>query len=440
MTAPHLQHLQEKRLRLLDRLLPQGTLRLILPHGTIITIGSGLPCATMRLKKKGALWRMLYRPSLSIGELYTNGAWEAEDGELLTVLRLLMSLRIRQSSWPVWSSLWLWLYALLHENNVLQRSRSRARAHYNNDINLFRAFLDENLHYSCAYFREPGLSLQAAQEAKADHISRKLCVSPKAHVLDIGSGWGAMALHLARHHDVQVTGLNVSDEQNRYAANKAQELGLADRVRFLTEDYRSHQGSYDAIVSIGMFEHVGRPWYRRYFETIARLLKPDGIALVHTIGRSSPPGGTNPWIRRHIFPGGYIPALSEISAAVQTSGLAILDVEVWRLHYAMTIQQWRTSFESNWDYLAARCGEAFCRMWRFYLTASEASFRWDNLVVFQVQLGFASTTRCPLTRDYLYLGDHQASKDGIQPRVEAFQQGNSALQERAMEPFAQMRP
>ncbi len=410
MTAPCL---QKKRLRLVDRLLPKGTLRLILPHGAVITMGNGPPCATMRLKNKWTLWRMVYRPSLTIGELYTEGAWEAEHGDLLTVLRLLMSLRIRLASWPAPS---LWLYALLHENNLLQRSYSRARTHYNIDIALFQSFLDEDLHYTCAYFREPGLSLHQAQEAKAFHIGRKLCLFPQAHVLDIGSGWGAMAIHLARHHGAQVTGLNVSDEQNRHAANEVQNLGLAGQVRFLTEDYRSHQGLYDAIVSIGMFEQVGRPWYRRYFRTIAQLLKPDGVALVHTIGRSSPPGGTNPWIRRHIFPGGYIPALSEISVAVQASGLAILDVEVWRLHYAMTLQHWRASFERNLDNLAARFGDSFCRMWRFYLTASEASFRWDNLVVFQVQLGFAATTRCPITREYLYLNDLDASEAGIQPQ------------------------
>lgn len=390
---------RKKPFRLTAHLLPKGTLRLILPDGAVMTLGSGAPCATMRFRKKGTLWRMLYRPSLTVGELYINGAWEAEHDDLLTVLRLLMSLRIRQTASP---APWRWLYMLLHENNVLRRGRRQARLHYNNDVTLFSAFLDEELHYSCAYFRKPGLSLHEAQQAKAVHIARKLCLPSQAHVLDIGSGWGAMAIHLARHHGAQVTGLNVSDAQNRVAAQRAHQLGLDSRLRFLTEDYRQHQGHYDAIVSVGMFEHVGRPWYKRYFRTISRLLKPDGVALIHTIGRSSQPGGTNPWIRRHIFPGGYVPALSEVSAAVQASGLAILDVEIWRLHYAMTIQHWRTSFEKDWNDLATRFGERFCRMWRFYLAASEASFRWDDLVVFQVQLGFAETTRCPITREYLY--------------------------------------
>jgi cyclopropane-fatty-acyl-phospholipid synthase len=345
------------------------------------------------------LWRILWRPSLELGELYTEGAWEADGNDLMDALHVLMGLRLRAIPWP---SPLCWLHAILHENNRLNRGRRQARLHYNNDVTLFSTFLDEDLHYSCAYFRKPGFSLHEAQQAKAVHIASKLRLPSQAHVLDIGSGWGAMAIHLARHHGAQVTGLNVSEEQNHIAAERAQHLNLGQQVHFLTEDYRQHQGCYDAIVSIGMFEHVGRPWYKRYFRTISRLLKPDGVALVHTIGRSSQPGGTNPWIRRHIFPGGYVPALSEVSAAVQASGLAILDVEVWRLHYAMTIQHWRTSFEKDWNDLAARFGETFCRMWRFYLAASEASFRWDDLVVFQVQLGFAETTRCPITREYLY--------------------------------------
>ena len=220
-------------------------------------------------------------------------------------------------------------------------------------------------------------------------------------MLDIGSGWGGLALYLAEHAAVKVTGLTLSREQLRVAQQRARERGLHGRVEFLLCDYREHSGAYDRIVSVGMFEHVGAQHYRHYFEQMRRLLSPEGVALLHTIGRYTPPGATNPWILKHIFPGGYVPALSELNRGIEESGLITCDVEILRLHYAMTLGAWQQRFQARRIEIAARLGERLCRMWEFYLAACEASFRWRDLVVFQLQL----TQRLdvlPITRDYLY--------------------------------------
>jgi cyclopropane-fatty-acyl-phospholipid synthase len=388
---------------LLDRLgrgFTDGCLEFAAPDGRTWTLGQGLPRLRLRLRTAAEMRRILWRPPLSLGERYVAGGWDPENASLAEVLEL----GVRFCAWREQRSgdgFWQRLRSRLGELNDPQRSRRNVEHHYDLDEAFYARFLDRELHYSCAYYERPGLSLEQAQRAKCALIARKLDLRPGARVLDIGCGWGSLALHLAEHQRVQVTGITLSPAQWRSATRRAAERGLDGRVEFRLADYRHVEGDYDAIVSVGMFEHVGRPQYRGYFRRIAELLRPEGTALLHTIGRHSPPGSTNPWIRRYIFPGGYIPAASELLAAVEPSGLRLNDLEVWRQHYAETLAEWHRRFQAARASLPAAMDERFCRMWAFYLQASEASFRSGELVVFQLQLTRA-LTRLPLTRDYLY--------------------------------------
>ena len=273
--------------------------------------------------------------------------------------------------------------------------------HYDLSGELYDLFLDADRQYSCAYFARPDMTLEEAQAAKKAHIAAKLLIEPGMRVLDIGCGWGGMGLTLARDFGAQVTGVTLSQEQHAIANQRAQKAGLADKARFHLMDYRDVKGQFDRIVSVGMFEHVGVPHYDAYFATVERLLAPDGIALIHTIGRAGPPGATSPWITKYIFPGGYCPAMSETMAAVERHKLVTTDVEVWRLHYAETLRIWRERFEANIESARALYDDRFCRMWRYYLIASELTFRLNNQVVFQFQLT-PKQDAVPLTRDYLY--------------------------------------
>ncbi len=255
----------------------------------------------------------------------------------------------------------------------------------------------------CAYFERPDMDLEEAQHAKCEHIRKKLLLRPGDTVLDIGCGWGSLALHLARREDVRVVGVTLSEEQLRVARQRAWEEGLEDRVEIRLQDYREVPETFDRVVSVGMFEHVGAPYFGTYFRKVRDALAPDGVALIHTIGRLTPPSLTNPWIRRHIFPGGCIPALSEAAAAVERSGLVQADIEILRLHYALTLAHWQQRFQALRSIVAERMGERFCRMWEFYLAVSEAAFRWRGMAVFQLQL-VRDPCAAPWTRDYLYTG------------------------------------
>ena len=285
--------------------------------------------------------------------------------------------------------------------NNLGASLRNVSHHYDLDASLFRAFLDRDMHYSCAYFRSPEQTLEEAQSAKCDHIRKKLCLKPGQKVLDIGSGWGSLGLYLAEKEDVQVTGLTLSNEQLAVANDEAVRRGLDNQVQFRLEDYRNHHGKYDAVVSVGMFEHVGLRNFDGYFNKVAKLLSGDGVAMIHTIGHTDRPVATNPWIRRHIFPGGYIPAISEISTAVERSPLLFADIEVWRQHYALTLKEWNHRFQTVRSEFAREKGERFCRIWEFYLLACQTAFEVSSLVVYQLQLGINNMS-VPTTRDYLY--------------------------------------
>ncbi len=385
-------------LRILQRHIRRGRLHVHLPDG-VYSFGDGEPEAHWFIRDRGTLVRILLDPGLELGETYMNGGWHAGDGGLAPLLEILLRNFSRFggkiSRWfaPLWR--------LARQWNRIGRSYRNVARHYDLDEWLFRHFLDRDLQYSCAYFATPGMSLEDAQRAKCRHLMGKLLLEPGQRVLDIGSGWGGLALFLAEHAGVHVTGLTLSREQLRVATDRARERGLLGRVEFLLADYREHTGHYDRIVSVGMFEHVGAPYHRRFMQRVSELLLPDGVAVVHTIGRSGPPTATNAWIHRHIFPGGYIPALSELSRALEPESLMICDLESLRLHYAFTLEEWLRRFLACRDAVAARMGERFCRMWEFYLAVCAAAFRWSDLLVFQLQLAHHHQV-VPITRDYLY--------------------------------------
>jgi cyclopropane-fatty-acyl-phospholipid synthase len=289
----------------------------------------------------------------------------------------------------------------LSQFNPAGRARKNVAHHYDLSGKLYDLFLDSDRQYSCAYFAEPKISLEAAQLAKKRHIAAKLNLErPGLKVLDVGSGWGGLALDLARDSKADVLGITLSTEQLTMANTRAQSAGLSERCRFELKDYRAVKGEFDRIVSVGMFEHVGVNYYDAFFAKIAELLKPDGAALLHTIGRTDTPGATNPWIAKYIFPGGYTPSLSEVTAAIERHGLYITDVEVLRLHYAETLKEWRLRFWRNRAKAATLYDERFCRMWEFYLAGAEMAFRYDHLVVFQIQLA-KQVDALPVTRDYM---------------------------------------
>lgn len=365
-----------------------------------LLLGREGPRAALQLRDERTLLRILSYPALRFGEAYMDGAWQPRGGSLLPVLEAALGIEAALESHPLIRRAKR-LRSRFVERNTPRRSRRNASHHYDLDFELYRRFLDQDLHYSCAYFREETMTLEQAQQAKCAHIAAKLDLKPGARVLDIGCGWGSLAMHLAEKHGAHVTGITLSEEQCKVARERAKARGLADRVEFRLEDYRATRGPFDAIVSVGMFEHVGRPQYPVFFERARELLDDHGTMLLHSIGRSTPPGGSNPWINKYIFPGGYIPAASEVLPWIEKSGLILADLEVWRLHYARTLAAWHERFQNARAEIAAKLGERFCRMWEFYLQASEASFRWGGLVVFHFQL-IKRLERVPLTRNYLY--------------------------------------
>jgi cyclopropane-fatty-acyl-phospholipid synthase len=290
---------------------------------------------------------------------------------------------------------------VLRQINGLGASKKNVAAHYDLTPALYDLFLDADRQYSCAYFRDARNSLEQAQADKKAHVARKLLIAPGMRVLDIGCGWGGLAITLARDFEAHVVGITLSEEQLAVARRRAEEAGLSGQVEFRLQDYREVEGTFDRVVSVGMFEHVGVPNYRTYFRTVRDRLAPDGVALIHTIGHAGPPSPTNPFIARHIFPGGYIPSLSEVAPAIERAGLRLCDLEAWRLHYAHTLRHWFDRFTARADEAEAIHDARFVRMWKFYLAASEATFRWGRQDVWQFQLSRKADS-VPVTRDYLY--------------------------------------
>ncbi len=388
-------------------LIKVGSLEVVAADGSgfIVGDGSGKRLA-VRFNDRRAEIAFMVDPELRFGELFMNGRIDVAEGSLYDIVALASQNLARAapglgtggSGWVrLLQEARLALRRLGRANDAL-RARRNAAHHYDIDARIYQLFLDGDLQYSCAYFERPGESLDEAQLAKKRHIAAKLAISPGDSVLDIGSGFGGLANYLARYCGASVTGVTLSKAQFDVSRRRAAELGpLAADFRLI--DYREVEGRFDRIVSVGMFEHVGLANYDSYFRKIAELLDEEGVALAHTIGRAPGPAATNPWIAKYIFPGGYIPALSEMLAPIERSGLLVADIEVLRLHYAETLKAWRERFLSRREEAKAITDERFCRMWELYLAGSEASFRYEGLVVFQIQLA-KKLDAVPLTRDY----------------------------------------
>ncbi|NNC23110.1 class I SAM-dependent methyltransferase [Salinisphaera sp. USBA-960] len=391
--------------RIFERFLHHGSLTLVHPSGKRESFGSGEPSAEVILQRKGVMRRLMADPEMAFGEAYMDDDWRPGRGGLLAIFRLYFA-NVESASASFFYRLIGSCVRRFREANSKLSAQRNIHHHYDVDSELFREFLDPDMQYSCAYFETDDTTLADAQRAKCAHIGRKLCLSPGERVLDIGCGWGGLALHLAETYDVEVVGLTLADDQYRIAQERAESKGLTDKVTFKQEDYRSLDGdAFDAVVSVGMFEHVGRPQYQIFFNQVRNLLRTGGRSLIHTIGRNGPPTPMNRnWITKYIFPGGYIPSLSEIAPKVENAGLASTDIEVLRRHYARTLSCWNANFQDRRHIFTERLGERFCRMWEFYLQSCEAVFRWGDLVVFQIQLGHTNDA-VPVTRDYLYDGD-----------------------------------
>lgn len=398
--------------RFLRHQIRQGHLVVSIAGGPEMTFGNGQgPKVTVRIKDRSAVRRLLLDPELALGETYMQGALSIDDDDIQGLLAIVTRNHASTADLSVPARMLARLRLIrrrLDQSNPETLSRRNVAHHYDLTPAIYDLFLDDDRQYSCAYFAEDGVSLDAAQAAKKAHIARKLLISPGMRVLDIGCGWGGMALTLARDHGAQVVGITLSQEQLAIARDRAQRAGLADRVTFELMDYRAMTGQFDRIVSVGMFEHVGAPNFGTFFDVVRNCLADDGVALIHTIGRTAAPNATNPWIARYIFPGGYVPSLSEVAEAIQDNGLRIGDIECLRLHYAMTLRCWFDRFSARADVAAALRDDRFVRMWRFYLAASEQAFRHGPQDVFQFQL-CRRPDAVPISRDYLYANPAQRS-------------------------------
>jgi cyclopropane-fatty-acyl-phospholipid synthase len=359
--------------------------------------------AAIRLHDSKLPWHLARSPARALGDAYMDGKLTLEKGSLVIFIGLLLrNLMLINRTRPIRALLrmeeLLTLPALL---NWSARSRRNVAHHYDLSGALFALFLDSDRQYSCAYFHDEDDDLETAQLAKKQHIAAKLLIRPGQHVLDIGSGWGGLAIYLARHYPgIRVTGLTLSEEQHRASTERARQAGFSDRVTFKLADYRRETGTYDRIVSVGMFEHVGKPQFSVFFGKLEQLLKHDGIALLHTIGFQTPPAAIDPWLRRYIFPGAYLPSLSQLTPRIEKRGLWMTDLESLRLHYAYTLAAWHERFQANRKKIAGLYDERFCRMWEYYLQSCEAGFRWSGLNVFQLQLA-KDIAAVPVTRDYI---------------------------------------
>jgi cyclopropane-fatty-acyl-phospholipid synthase len=391
--------------RMAARLIRTGALRVTYPDGTTRLYGA--PDAALqsaiRIRDTGLLRELCLRPDLALGEGYMDARLEFENDDVEGFLRLVLA-NDPGRALPLAARVLERARMMLRDlglRNDARRARRNVAHHYDISDDLYRLFLDADMQYSCAYFADPRMTLEEAQAAKKAHIAAKLRLEPGMRVLDIGSGWGGMAITLAQDYGARVVGVTLSDNQLATARRRAEAAGLGDRIDFRLQDYRDIDETFDRIVSVGMLEHVGVPQYATYFDKVADLLDPDGVALIHTIGRCAPPDTPSRWISKYIFPGGYVPSLSELAPAVEDSGLWISDLEVLRLHYAMTIRHWRRRFQARIDEVRRMHDDRFVRMWSYYLTACIMAFEAQMQAVFQFQLA-RRRDAVPLTRDYLY--------------------------------------
>jgi cyclopropane-fatty-acyl-phospholipid synthase len=386
---------------LLKTFIRRGTFRVTTSRGTVLTFGDGTgQPVSVRFASRKAEWGILLDPELKFGESYMAGTFVVEDGTIADVLAIALGQKSEVPYWARIQGLLRYLWRRLSQFNARPRARRNVAHHYDLDGRLYSLFLDADRQYSCAYFEKPGQSLDDAQLAKKRHLAAKLMIKPNKRVLDIGCGWGGLGLYLAEVGGADVTGITLSHEQHAVANERAAEKGLNDRARFRLQDYRDITGPFDRIVSVGMFEHVGVNHYDTFFHKSAQLLADEGVMVLHSIGRSEGPSVTSPWIAKYIFPGGYIPALSEVLPKIERAGLLVTDIEILRLHYAETLKHWRERFLAHREEAERIYDRRFVRMWEFYLAASEMSFREQNMMVMQIQLTKRQGV-VPITRDYI---------------------------------------
>ncbi|RDV02373.1 SAM-dependent methyltransferase [Undibacter mobilis] len=389
---------------LLKTFIRRGNFRVTTSRGTVLIFGDGSgPPVSVRFATRAAEWGILLDPELKLGESYMNGTFVVEEGSIADVLAIALGQDSEVPHWAKPQFLIRYLWRRIKQFNPRKRSRQNVAHHYDLDGRLYSLFLDADRQYSCAYFERPDQSLDDAQLAKKRHLAAKLRLSPDRkdlRILDIGCGWGGLGLYLAEYGNANVTGITLSQEQHAVANERAVERGLSARARFILQDYRDLNDSFDRIVSVGMFEHVGVNHFETYFNKAAELLKDDGVMVLHSIGRSEGPSVTNPWISKYIFPGGYIPSLSEVLPKIEKSGLLVTDIEILRLHYAETLKHWRERFLAHREEVERIYDRRFVRMWEFYLAASEMSFREQDMMVFQIQLTKRQDV-VPITRDYI---------------------------------------
>jgi cyclopropane-fatty-acyl-phospholipid synthase len=404
---------------ILKRFIVEGRLSVLYPDGRLATYGGSLPGpeAGIEIRTQRTIRRLITDPSLAVGESYMDDSLVPVGGTIYDALEVLLHNQMlsRRHFGSELQTLRRTLMRRWAQWNPTDRAQRNVAHHYDLDDRLYAQFLDKDWQYSCAYFPHGDETLEQAQVAKKRHIAAKLLLDrPGLEVLDIGCGWGGMALTLARDYGARVLGITLSKEQLARARSRAAEAGLSDQVRFEMLDYRDPAllaaGPFDRVVSVGMFEHVGINHYPSFFRRLRELLAPGGVTLLHAIGRLDGPGATNPWIAKYIFPGGYSPALSEVMAAVERSGLFATDVEILRLHYAETLRCWRRRFTARRDVVASLYDERFCRMFELYLAGSEIAFRRQGHMVWQLQMARDLET-VPLTRDYITETDHVPSRE-----------------------------
>ena len=358
---------------------------------------------TLKLLDKKLHYKLLIYPDLYFGEAYTDGTLEIENGSLTDFLEMAMK-NIGRNEINIFGKVLKKIrgtYRYLTNFNIAKKSKDNVAHHYDISDDLYDLFLDPKRQYSCAYFKSENESLETAQNNKIEHLIKKLNLKPNQKVLDIGSGWGSLAIEIAKKTKCEVTGITLSENQYKYSLNKVKENNLENQVQFKLADYRNLREKFDRIISVGMFEHVGRKFYKTFFRQVNNLLNDGGLALIHTIGSIDGPRDPQPWITKYIFPGGYTPSMSELSSPIEKSGLIISDIEVLRMHYSHTLRHWKERCISNKSKILEMFDEKFFRMWEFYLTSCELAFKWGVQVVFQFQLTKDLTT-APITRDYIY--------------------------------------
>jgi len=388
----------------LKRLNFDGTLEIIDSNNNKYTFGTSNPIITIRLKNKSIERKLFFNPNLYLGEAYMNEELILERGSIEDFLKMITSCYDDFISNNYIYKMYEYFSSILkpfHQINQLVNSKKNVAHHYDIDEKLYKLFLDKDMQYSCAYFHNPNIGLDQAQIDKKNHIIKKLSIKEDMNVLDIGCGWGGMAIEIAKITGAKVKGITLSENQFKTASERAQKEGLNDRVTFALQDYRNEEDQYDRIVSVGMFEHVGIKYFKTFFRKTNDLLKENGVFLLHTIGQRSIPTATSPWIRKYIFPGGYIPALSEIMKETQKLNINITDIEILRLHYAHTLSHWYNNVIKNKDRIIEMFDNRFFKMWEFYLLASKYSFINMGNVVFQIQIS-KNINSLPLTRNYIY--------------------------------------